>query len=94
MTEPVLCKDCKHSFRAWYDILFMSSKRYSMRCRKSYIPSTDEQDLVLGPKRVAEHYESCGQVRIQRERCGPEGRWWQPKDPKKLFFYIKRETGV
>lgn len=92
MNDKVLCKDCKHSFRTWYDILFMSSKRYSMKCRKSYKPAEDEEDLVLGPKFVPEHYESCGQTRIRSSGCGPEGKWWQPKDPKKLFFYIKRST--
>ncbi len=92
MSDTVLCKDCKHSFRIWYDIIFGGSKRYTMRCRKAYKQSEEEIDLVVGPKIKKEHYETCGTARIFKDMCGPEGKNWQPKDPKKMFFYMKRVT--
>lgn len=88
--QTVLCKDCKHSFRAWYDILFMAPKRHSMRCNKSFKEAQVEIDLVIGNVPKAEHFETCGVARLSSGTCGKEGKLWQPKDPNKLFFYMKR----
>ena len=88
--QTVLCKDCRHSFRTWYDILFRTSVRYSLRCRKAFKATEEEIDYVTGPKVKAEHYETCGVTRLNSSVCGNEGKLWQPKDPKKMFFYMKR----
>jgi len=90
MESVVLCKDCKHSFRTWYDILFSSSKRYSLRCRLVWKSAEEEVDYVTGPKVKDEHYETCGVTRLKSGACGNEGKLWQPKDPKKFFTYMKR----
>ena len=86
----VLCKDCKHHFRAWYDILFSSSKRHSMRCWKSFKEAEMDDDVVVGPKPKPEHYETCGIARLNSGTCGRDGKLWEPKDPKKFFVYLKR----
>ena len=90
MDNTVLCKDCKHAFRAWYDILFTSSKRHTMRCRKSFKEAHAEVDLVIGSVHRAEHYELCGIARLTSGACGKEGKMWEPSDPKKFFVYLKR----
>ena len=87
--ELVLCKDCKHSFRTWYDILFGASKRYSMKCRLNYKSSEEDLDLVTGPKMVDAKYESCSLTRLNSQPCGESGKLWQPKHQKDIFKYIK-----
>lgn len=74
----------------WYDVLFMSNPRYTLRCKKLYKDNETEHDVVVGPIIKKEHYESCGIARIGSERCGPEGKWWQPKNKDKFFTYMKR----
>jgi hypothetical protein len=92
MSDTLLCTDCKHSFRAWYDVVFLSPKRHSLRCRQSYKPDETEIDLVTGPKRTAAHYETCGMARLNSGTCGKNGKLWQPKNKKDLFKLIKKET--
>jgi hypothetical protein len=52
-----------------------------------------EPDLVLGTKKVPAKYESCGVARIgnlkREDRCGEAGIWWEPKNKRDLFKYIK-----
>lgn len=93
--EQLLCKDCKHSFQLWYDILFFVDKRYSLRCRKSYKTEMSESNPVTGPKIKSAHYETCSTARMNYvskqydTNCGEAGRWWQPKNKKDLFKLIK-----
>jgi hypothetical protein len=93
MSDVVLCKDCKHSFRKVSDWLAHGSASFAYSCRKSFKPAHDEPDLVLGSKKVPAKYESCGVARIGRpdrtDRCGESGKFWEPKNKRDLFKYIK-----
>jgi hypothetical protein len=93
MTDKVLCKDCKHSFRKFSDWLWHGESSFAYSCRKSFRPTHDEPDLVLGSKKVPAKYESCGIARISNPnldyRCGEEGKFWQPKNKKDLFKFIR-----
>lgn len=95
MTEQVLCKDCKHSFRTISNILTHGlTSEYSYQCRKSFKETHVEPNPVVGAKKVQAKYDSCGVARIGSKgrdhgRCGEEGLWWEPKNKKDLFKYIK-----
>lgn len=90
MSEPVLCKDCVHSFQIWYDRVTFANPRYTLRCRKAYKEQEVEKNLVTEPKPVAAHYETCSVTRLNSSVCKEEGLLWQPKDRRHLFKYIKR----
>ena len=92
--EQVLCKDCKHSFRTFANWIAHGSNRYAYTCRKAFTPEHVVQDPVLGEIKIAARYETCGLARIGNrvsydDRCGEAGSWWEPKDKKNLFKYIK-----
>ena len=91
--EQVLCKDCKHSFRTFSNWMAHGSASFAYSCRKAYKPEHDEPDPVLGSVKVKAKYDSCGVARIGRpdrdDRCGEVGKFWEPKDRKNLFKYIK-----
>lgn len=97
MSEKVLCKDCKHSFRTISNFIFHGSSRYAWSCRKSFKPDNVEDDPVVGPKKVKGGYDSCSVARIGNDqykplddhRCGENGRFWEPKHKRDLFKYIK-----
>ena len=93
MSDVVLCKDCKHSFRKVSDWLAHGSASFAYSCRKSFKPAHDEPDLVLGSKKVPDKYESCGVARIgnpsRTDRCGEQGIFWEPKNKRDLFKFIK-----
>ena len=94
MSEQVLCKDCKHSFRKITDWLAHGSTSHAYSCRKSYKPEHMEPDLILGAKKVPAKYDSCGVTRIgtagrDHGRCGEAGLWWEPKNKRDLFKFIK-----
>ena len=87
--EKLLCKDCKHSFISWADRFNFMSRQYAMRCRKNYKEEEDDGNLVTGSRMTPAHFERCGTSRIQSAKCGEEGKWWQPKNKKDLFKYIR-----
>ena len=91
--EQVLCKDCKHSFRTFANWMAHGSNRHAYTCRKAFTPEHVVQDPVLGEIKVESRYETCGVARIGHpkldDRCGEEGKFWQPKDNNNLFKYIK-----
>lgn len=94
MNEQVLCKDCKHSFRTISGIFAHGfNSEYAYLCRQSYRAQHQEPNPVVGAKKVAGHYENCGIARIggdrRNDRCGVKGAWWEPKNKKDLFKYIK-----
>lgn len=96
--SELLCKDCKHSFRTLTNILAHGlTSEYAYQCRKSYVATHSEPNPVIGFKKVKAEYKSCGIARIGskvygNERCGEEGKWWEPKEKKHLFLLIKKET--
>ena len=88
--QTVLCKDCRHSFRSWTDVLFFYAP---LRCRKRYFPESVEVDPVHGAKKQPAHYRSCSSERMfsgSAELCGKQGKLWEPRDKKGFFVYLKR----
>ena len=90
MSETVLCKDCKHAINRWWQL----NGEYNYHCRKSFKPTNIQPNPVVGSKRVPAKYESCAMTRIgslgrDHGRCGEAGLWWEPKDKRDLFKYIK-----
>jgi hypothetical protein len=95
MSESVLCKDCKHSFRTISSIgLHGFKSEHAYYCRKSYKEKHTEPNPVIGSRLVEAKYDSCSIARIGSKgrdhgRCGEEGLWWEPSNKKDLFKYIK-----
>jgi hypothetical protein len=90
MSDVVICRDCRHSFRRLTDFLTLYAP---LRCRKRYFPDTVEVDPVSGPKKVRAHYRTCSSERMfsgRDEVCGKQGTLWEPRDKKGFFVYLKR----
>ena len=56
---------------------------------------TNEFDPVIGNKVIPGGYRLARVERMSmysnnKERCGTEGKYWQPKDKKNFLLYIKR----
>jgi hypothetical protein len=90
--EQVLCKNCKHSFKLWHEIIMSTS--ISLRCRLAYHPEEIKIDPVTGPQKHEAYYDRCGYARTtafssEPDKCGKEGKHWQPKNKRDLFKYIK-----
>jgi hypothetical protein len=88
----LLCKDCKHSFQLWYDRLLMNNKRYTLKCKLNYKETELDEDVVMGPKKIPAKYESCTITRMNSGPCKPEGKFWHPKDEKKMFLTWIKHT--
>lgn len=90
MSEIVLCKDCRHSFRKWTDFFGFYAP---LRCRKVYFPESIQIDPVKGPAKQKAHYRTCSSERMfsrNDELCGKQGKLWEPKDKKNFFVFLKR----
>jgi hypothetical protein len=81
--DLLLCKDCKHAkWRPWHAI--------SYRCHRDVVPEVIKIDYVTGPIITKKHYDSCFAQRFNGDdKCGPEGKFWEPKHKKHLFLAIK-----
>lgn len=97
MEQPVLCKDCKHSFVPWTDMFSLMDTRYTMRCRLAYKEQEIDKDFVTGHKPKPAHYERCGMARLTNSKetsCGEQGKFWQPKNKRDLFKLIKHTEEI
>jgi hypothetical protein len=93
----LLCKDCKHSFRKLSDFpQWWTGSEW--RCRLNYIENEVMENRVTGNVKVAPYYARCSASRLDwniapgTERCGKDGKWWEPKHKKHLFLLIKKEV--
>ena len=77
MTEKVFCIDCKHRVSR----LFLVPA-----CKLS----VDDDDINLVTGRIDRPLRSCARTREPFGKCGPNGDLWIPKNPSKLFQYIKK----
>ncbi len=73
MSEIKLCKDCKHYLQTNFDW-----------CLRAI---THETDLVTGNVYTRGKLEACVERRVQKvwkifadDICGPEARFWEPKE--------------
>ena len=93
MSEHVICKDCKHSFIQLKDWLIHGTASFNYKCRRSYKPEHTEHNPVIGEIKVDAKYETCSVARIghpdREDRCGELGKFWEPKNKKDLFKFIK-----
>ena len=98
MEQPVLCKDCKHSFIPWADKFSLADIRYTMRCRLAYKAEEIDKNYVTGHKPKPAHYESCSIARSSISKdgiaCGQQGQFWQPKHKRDLFRLIKHTEEI
>jgi hypothetical protein len=90
MSNELLCKNCKHSFRSLSSILIWGSG-VEWKCRKALVAETTEHDPVTGPKKIAEHYQRCSTARGDWKSavCGVQARLWEPKNKKYFLLAIK-----
>lgn len=92
MSNELLCKNCKHSFREWSSFPYWGSS-HEWLCRRAFVPEVIEQDPVIGPKTEKAHYKRCRLVRLHdadySKECGKQGLWWEAKNKKFLFLEIK-----
>ncbi len=92
----VLCKDCVYGFVRWRDLPgAWLDKTYYLYCKKAYVESKIESNPVTGNHLVPAHYQRAHAYRLRsyndsKERCGPDGKFWSPKNKKDLFILIKR----
>lgn len=86
-----LCKDCKHSFIPISALLWYSSK-YSRHCKLSYEEARIDIDPVIGEIKKPGGYQSCSIYRLGMKDCGPEAKFWQPKEKKGLFKLIVKDA--
>lgn len=50
-------------------------------------------DPVTGPVTTPAHYDACFSQRFNGDdRCGKEGKFWEPKNKNGLFKLIKKEV--
>lgn len=92
MSEIVLCKDCVHKFVKWYDYAFslINPSAFTL-CKKGWTEPAEKIDPVSGKENKG-YYVSAAieRARLSKERCGPTGKYWEPKNKKHLFTYLKR----
>ena len=94
MSEQVLCKDCKHSFRKLSDFPQWGTGS-ELRCRLNYIENEVIENRVTGDTIRPPYYERCALTRMdflskdRAETCGKAGKWWTPQNKKDLFKFIK-----
>ncbi len=74
MTEPKLCKNCKHFTN------FGGEFASASRCRR---PISVDLSLVSGNVETKLNYESCEMERgtfRYKDSCGPEGKYFEQRD--------------
>jgi hypothetical protein len=97
MADVVLCRDCAHSHRPLTNLFTLGSSAYAWVCRRNPVPELKEVDPVIGVRKTKAHYESCAKSRMSRytkdvreDHCGPEGKFWQPRNSRDFFIMLKR----
>jgi len=91
MNELVSCKSCMHARYEWKNFPFNIGSPYSWQCDKVKTKEEIELDPVNG-KEILKKAERklCMSARDKFGDCGPDGKFWEPKNKKDMFKYIKR----
>jgi hypothetical protein len=85
--KPVTCTDCKHNRASWISRRLNSSVFWECN---GVPPTPARYDPSDGTTRPA-YYTSCHAMRSYSQ-CGPEGKLWEPRNPKKrTFFLLKKD---
>jgi hypothetical protein len=72
---------------------FINGGSHWLKCRKGFRPEKLEEDPVLGTKKVPANYQYCSSFRIGESKegnCGYDAFYWEPKDQKNLFKFMKK----
>lgn len=95
MKTNYLCKDCKYSVITLRDQLIWAfhDSEHRYRCKKTIEEHEPKINLVTG-KRIESNkkYELCSVARlnIKSSECGPEAKYWAPKNKKDLFRALSK----
>jgi hypothetical protein len=94
--EQYFCKDCKHSTAPLMTKILMpfEFKKY-LRCKKAFVPAKIIKDPVTGPVVEGSKLQFCSIFRMpaffdEPQTCGPEARFWEPKNKNDLFKYMNK----
>jgi hypothetical protein len=75
----------------------MGRNSFNMHCKKSYVEAEIVPNEVMGPKISEAHYQRCSTARLhlisdkeKDKNCGKDGRFWEPRNKKDLFKFIKK----
>jgi hypothetical protein len=79
MTEPKLCKDCRWAINptAQDERPLLTRRSYDWVCGHLGARLRHQPDYVTGQP-IEARRDKCLYVRDDPQRCGPEGRWWEP----------------
>lgn len=83
--KDLICVECTHCFLPWsdFDVLFMFERESKYLCKKVIDPKRSHTSLITGRGKVVNW--KCRDARRNSDVCGPEGKYWTPKDKKGLF---------
>lgn len=84
--KELKCKDCKHAKGPWHARLMRQSYWFECKIPESW--NEEKYDPVFG-KTTPGYYSSCGVMRGQYQACGPEGKFWTPRNTKLIFTALK-----
>ena len=87
----VSCATCVHCMPKTR--LFGLIKDYEYAKCKLAVKGSVYRDRVTGKEIDRREYENCSNARLWSDsgkHCGPDGKFWSPKDKTDLFKQIKR----
>jgi hypothetical protein len=87
MNNNVTCKNCKNNISNWFTRNFSASVWWKCGIEENYEPVS--YNPVDGTSKGG-YYNSCGLARGLSDRCGTEGKRWEPRHKRDLFVFLKR----
>ena len=97
-----LCKDCKYSkipFMTKFGniLFFVKDEDFEYVCTRTNATPVVTHSPVVGTvvEKPNRNYERCYNERAERfigekDKCGPKGKYWTPKNKNDLFKYLKK----
>jgi len=99
-----LCKDCKYSniplmTKIGNIIFFLKNEDFEYVCTRSRTIPVVKHSPVVGTfiQKPIRDYVRCHEERQdakyldKEDSCGPNGKYWTPKNKNDLFKYLKKE---
>ena len=87
----VACATCVHCMPKTH--FFGLIKEYDYAKCKLAVKGSVYRDRVTGKEIDRREYENCSNARLWSDKgnhCGPDGKFWSPKNKTDLFKQIKR----
>ena len=82
MTDPKLCKNCKHIRRNWITYLFVGDE--FSKCGRPVNP-----DLVSGKTELKNYCSIERKYWYSIDACGPEGKYFEERKSKSFWDWLK-----